>query len=419
MVDYDSSVELINREEYGSFGMLREQIDPEELRALYIKLDRARNGVTFAAVFSIIIAVVNILLGTAAILLPGVLLIEDFFVGIGVLDYIIFGVLYISLSIGISRCSRMCAVIAMMVFAADAAAGVYFGAPPVGYVMKAIMLIGLMQGVIGSIRYNGLKKKYRDSSDREIKEIFASNKPTQKKLHIILAATAVCIGIGSGVYGIAEVSSTGRSYGNETYLSAIIPGQFLPTAHPRIDSLDYLFEPVQTWTSGGKVVNVDGVDVNIEYVAEYSIAGRVVGTENYTPRRDSPRRIIDKISPKDVAMVWGWLSDKNVDSEIVWGPFSYRGFHYTVSRDSSLVGVGSLLGYLSNNHLVVFDDEKRALIDDIEVGHYVRIEGYLVNVNHIDDNGNIIVFNSDTARNNNDCEVIYVTNVTWLRGPTD
>ena len=190
----------------------------------------------------------------------------------------------------------------------------------------------------------------------------------------------------------------------------------LPRIHSKIDSLDYLYEPVQIETTGSAVVRIDRTDVRLEYVAEYEIAGRVVGIEDY-----SGRKVEDKLSPRDVAIAWGWLSDDNVDSEINWGPYGYRSFKFTVPGalwHSSVGGTDAILSSMSNNHLIPHSNETRRKISDIRIGDFIKIEGYLVNATYdIGRNGRYFVWNTDTARNNSDCEIIYVTSVVWLQGP--
>ena len=189
------------------------------------------------------------------------------------------------------------------------------------------------------------------------------------------------------------------------------------TVHPRIESTEYMFDPIQIATSGNRVVRVAGTNVNLEYVAEYSIAGRVLGIDDY-----SGQRVQDIISPRDVALAWGWLTDTEVDSRINWGPYNYREFLFSVQNDQwlrSVGGVDAVISHTSNNHLLSVNNEIRRLINDIEVGDFIKIEGYLVNMTHnVGRRGAYFLWSTSTSRTDTDCEVIYVTNVTWLQGPS-
>jgi len=181
------------------------------------------------------------------------------------------------------------------------------------------------------------------------------------------------------------------------------------TIHPREDGKDYMHDPVQIKTTGGTTIRVDNLEAKLNFVAEYAVAGKVLGVENY-----SGRRMEDRLSPRDVALAWGWLAEKGADSNIKWGPFVYRGFLFTY-YEADLKN--KIRGNFSNTHLIPNNKETERLINDIREGEYVRIEGYLVNVTCDMGNGRTFTWNTATSRNNFDCEVIYVTGVTWLMGP--
>ena len=70
---------------------------------------------------------------------------------------------------------------------------------------------------------------------------------------------------------------------------------------------------------------------------------------------------------------------------------------------------------ISNNHLIPSDSKIEKLIKRIKKNDYVKLEGYLVSAEEID--GNFKVRSSTTRSDNGDgaCELIYVTNVTWLK----
>ena len=189
---------------------------------------------------------------------------------------------------------------------------------------------------------------------------------------------------------------------------------FIQYTHPRVESFEYLYEPVQINTTGSTSIRIDGTDIDIEYIAEYIISGRVLGVKDYTGNR-----LQDRMMPRDVAIAWGWLTDTHVDSMIQWGPFGERSFSYKMLSPQSLYRYGgyeAIRDNVSNNHLIPDGDTTRQLIRDIKEEDFIRIEGYLVNATYSIGN-RVSSWNSDTARNNNDCEVIFVTNITWLSNP--
>jgi hypothetical protein len=167
---------------------------------------------------------------------------------------------------------------------------------------------------------------------------------------------------------------------------------------------------VQIKTTGSAAVRVNNIDATLSYVAKYAVSGKVVGVHDYTGRRTE-----DILSPRDVAIVWDWLAQPGGDSHINWGPFvpNDRAFSFSMLPNSGR----TVMGYLSNNHVIPDSKETRKLINDIKEGDFIRIEGYLVNVSAEINQRRTFVWNTATSRDNFDCEIVYVTNVTWLHGP--
>lgn len=181
-------------------------------------------------------------------------------------------------------------------------------------------------------------------------------------------------------------------------------------AHPREDGLDYLYDPVQKNTTGETTIQVGKLEYRLKYVAEYGVAGKVLGTNDY-----SGSSYEDKISPRDVALAWGWLTEEGSDNDITWGPYGNRGFNYTLSPFGTADLASKVRINTSNNHLIPENDDIKKLIKDIQEGDYVRIDGYLVNASCELSGGRTWVWKTSTSRDDYDCELIYVTNVTWLQ----
>jgi hypothetical protein len=190
----------------------------------------------------------------------------------------------------------------------------------------------------------------------------------------------------------------------------------------KVDSLHLIPEPLQTNMSSQQTVakKIDGVNVTFTFVAEYSIVGRVVGVKDYAGAAT------DSASPRDVAIVWGVLTDekagaRNIDQNL--GPvMTDRTMYY---RKSSWVdnfgGAEAVDACISNNHLIPSDENTRALVMAMQPGDYVRIEGYLTNVKwdfgtHYGLWETSLSRTDDTTNSSGGCEVIYVTDVKWLKG---
>lgn len=186
-------------------------------------------------------------------------------------------------------------------------------------------------------------------------------------------------------------------------------------ATEKVTTLDYLKAPIQMSTSGNQTINMNNTNVKLTYVAKYTVYGRVVTTRNYYGYN-----IENKLSPKDAALAWGFLADKSVDSKINRSSLNNRFCNFYVSDGkwlNSIGGTSAISKNFSNNHLIPSDNKTKKLIKSIKKGDYVKIEGYLVNAYSDTSNGEYFYWNTSTSRTdtgNGACELIYVTNVTWL-----
>ena len=181
-------------------------------------------------------------------------------------------------------------------------------------------------------------------------------------------------------------------------------------------SLNYIQNPRQVRTSGNinKVINDWNVEIN--YVAEYKVTGRVVDVQDYYGND-----LQNKLSPKDVGLTWGELAKEKNHSKLTWSSLGNRFLSWR-SSDSEWIkevgGVNEITKCYSNNHLIPSDDKNKKLINKINHGDIIRIEGYLVNIYSKKSDGSYFYWNTSTSRSDSGdgaCEVIYVTNVVWLQ----
>lgn len=183
-----------------------------------------------------------------------------------------------------------------------------------------------------------------------------------------------------------------------------------------VNSLRNLPEPTQIRTSGNTTKIIYGTDVQINYIAKYSISGRVVDVQNYYGYN-----IENKLSPKDIGMSWGFFANEENHKKVTWTSLGNRSLSW-YSNDgnwiSKMGGVSKISQFCSNNHLIPSDNKIKRLIDEIKEGDFIRIEGRLVKVNYRINSSNYVTWNTSTSRTDSGdgaCEVIYVTDVTWLK----
>ena len=211
------------------------------------------------------------------------------------------------------------------------------------------------------------------------------------KLIIAVAVAMLCIGVKNEVIKIPHTTS-GVSY------------------------LNNISAPTQSDASGQTVIKAYNTEIAITYMAEYSITGRVVSTATFLANKANLR---NKFSPKDVSIVWGPLSDKKVDRGTRWIrdiSIQRRGIIFT-SSNSQINAGGDPGQFISNNHLIPANNQIRSLMKAIKKNDYIRIDGYLVDVDYMQ--GSIpISLPTSLSRfdeGNGACEQIYVIKITWLK----
>lgn len=179
-----------------------------------------------------------------------------------------------------------------------------------------------------------------------------------------------------------------------------------------VDDLENLSDPIQTETSGGFDLKMDGWNVDVNYIAEYSISGKVVDVQDYYGVSFN-----DKLSPVDLGITWGFLAN---DETLIWSSSGNRFLNWRGQiRDINILGGEERINcHFSNNHLIPCDRKVKKSIKSIKEDDYVKIDGYLVNIYATKSDGSYRYWNSSTTRTDSGdgaCEVIYVKNVTWLK----
>ncbi len=113
-------------------------------------------------------------------------------------------------------------------------------------------------------------------------------------------------------------------------------------------------------------------DYTITPLADFSIEARVLAKETYTFDRGA------SLSPIDLALGWGPMSDSGVLSQIRISQ-SNRFYYWHV--DQFPIPREAIETNSANMHMIPADDAIEAQLKDVHVGQLVRIEGYLVQAN--------------------------------------
>jgi hypothetical protein len=185
-----------------------------------------------------------------------------------------------------------------------------------------------------------------------------------------------------------------------------------------VTDLGMLSDPEQEYTSGSVIKIVDNQEVNIDYVASYNISGRVVKTYSY-----AQYGISNKLSPIDVGLTWGDLAKDENNIKVIWGNSGNRFLTWTIYDTDwyNSYGAMNFQKHVSNNHLIASNDDISKKINAITEGEYIHLTGYLVNMTYELENGAKYSWNTSTSRTDSGdgaCEIMYVTDIEWLREAT-
>lgn len=245
------------------------------------------------------------------------------------------------------------------------------------------------------------KKRKKENLDGEMyyqpDDFSSSNdhKMSRKKKITIASISLILVAIISlGIY-IFTLFNVKKSY---TYVA----------------SLTNISEPIQVETSGSFEEVAHGYNLTYTKKANYTITGKVVEKHYYMPYN-----LINKLCRFDLGIIWGPLLTTDLDGLMTFKNNGKRFLTYKYS--SELVGkLGSkeaVINSLSNNHVIHSSEHVLKLLRNIKKGDYIQIEGYLVDLVY-EKNGNKGNWSSSVSRTDHGdgaCEIIYVTNVTWLK----
>jgi hypothetical protein len=127
--------------------------------------------------------------------------------------------------------------------------------------------------------------------------------------------------------------------------------------------------PQQTNLSSGK--NWTEGEYTIEALAEYKIKARVLSRNNFSFGKESD------LSPFDLALGWGPMSDQSVIDEI---DISQRNRWYNWHADVLPLPKKEISLHSANVHIIPKDESVEDKFDEVYKGSLIEMEGYLVKV---------------------------------------
>ena len=155
-------------------------------------------------------------------------------------------------------------------------------------------------------------------------------------------------------------------------------------------------EPIQTST---KAADIQLNGFTLTPLADYAIKARVLSTEDYSMGTEA------ELSPTDLALGWGPMSDESVLSKIEISQ-NNRFFYWHV--DEFPIPQREIEIHAANTHIIPANDTVKRQLSKIRTGQVVDIKGQLVEASRADGwRWRSSLSRDDTGAGA--CEVIYVT----------
>lgn len=208
-----------------------------------------------------------------------------------------------------------------------------------------------------------------------------------------------------------------RKYGFQLIILILIVfvlGSYWYTHRGVVRSVKGVPDPVQKEATGGTQKKIGGYDMDIAFKYSYDVSALVVHDEDY-----NDGSLNGMLAPKDVALAWGRVAEYNDKIDFNWEQ-SNRWYYWHVDDISVLGpvgGVDEVSCHSANTHLIPADSSIRDDIMRIKQGDYIRLQGYLVDVDGSKKDGSTFYWYSSTTRDDTGdgaCEVMYVEKVEWL-----
>jgi hypothetical protein len=173
------------------------------------------------------------------------------------------------------------------------------------------------------------------------------------------------------------------------------------------DEIDNSRDPIQTpYKSDEPIIReVKNGHFTITPVAEYKISGVVVSKETYSSEWEG------KVSPVDLAIVWGKLAEPEYDRYITYSQ-SNRWYFYKYKQGSPFDN-SYIISHSANNHIIPANENIRRAVKTIGRKDKIVLEGFLVNIKG-SYKEQTVIWNTSLSRTDtghSSCELFYVSKV--------
>ena len=173
------------------------------------------------------------------------------------------------------------------------------------------------------------------------------------------------------------------------------------------DQIDTSHDPVQQSSPSSDPILIETKEghFTLTPVAEYRLSGMVVSKETYSDDWNA------KVSPIDLAIVWGNLTEPEYDRYMTYDQDS-RWYSYNYKPNSPF-DHSYVISHSSNNHIIPGNKNIEMAVRTVKKKDKIVLEGFLVNLKGIYE-GRTVVWNTSLTRadtGDGSCELFYVTKV--------
>lgn len=160
-------------------------------------------------------------------------------------------------------------------------------------------------------------------------------------------------------------------------------------------------EPRQESVSGMAALEVG--DYRLQPLARFELEARVLSRRNYSSDREAA------LSPLDLALGWGPMSDSSVLAQI---DISQGGRFYRWKVEQFPIPRRQIELHSANMHIIPADDTVAAQLDEVRAGEVIRLAGLLVEARAADGwRWKSSLTRGDTGKGA--CELFYVQRLEW------
>ncbi len=173
------------------------------------------------------------------------------------------------------------------------------------------------------------------------------------------------------------------------------------------DQIDVSKDPIQGPPSSkdSMIIEMENNQFTLTPLAEYQLFGMVVSRETYLDDWNA------KVSPIDLAIVWGKLAEPEYDRYLTYDQDN-RWYFFKYKAESPF-NESYVISHSSNNHIIPGNKNIDLAIKAIKRKEKVALEGVLVNLVGMV-KGERVTWNTSLSRKdtgNGSCELFYVTKV--------